>query len=99
MEIVVASTRSPRPLRTPGVGSVWIIESTEVLLIEYALRVCSNRPRQQSGATISPVNTQNEYIPGMGRDSFPMAPLVEDIADFWCQYHLGKPMREWLSSS
>ena len=23
------------------------------------------------------------------------APLVEDIADFWCQYHLGKPLREW----
>src|SRR2546428_9269429 len=26
------------------------------------------------------------------------APLVEDIADFWCQYHLGKPLREWLGT-
>jgi hypothetical protein len=24
--------------------------------------------------------------------------LVEDIADFWCQYHLGKPLREWLGT-
>jgi hypothetical protein len=27
------------------------------------------------------------------------APMVEDIADFWCQYHLGKPLREWLDTS
>src|SRR5215510_13856778 len=27
------------------------------------------------------------------------APLVEDIADFWCQYHLGKPLEEWLHTS
>jgi hypothetical protein len=27
------------------------------------------------------------------------APLVEDIADFWCQYHLGKPLQEWLKTS
>src|SRR5215510_1949878 len=27
------------------------------------------------------------------------APLVEDIADFWCQYHLGKPLQEWLHTS
>src|SRR5262245_66086289 len=26
------------------------------------------------------------------------APMVEDIADFWCQYHLGKPLREWLGT-
>ena len=27
------------------------------------------------------------------------APMVEDIADFWCQYHLGKPLQEWLGTS
>ena len=35
-----------------------------------------------------------------GTGLFPeSAPLVEDIADFWCQYHLGKPLREWLATS
>jgi hypothetical protein len=27
------------------------------------------------------------------------APMVEDITDFWCQYHIGKPLQEWLGTS
>jgi hypothetical protein len=27
------------------------------------------------------------------------APMVEDIADFWCQYYMGKPLQEWLGTS
>ena len=27
------------------------------------------------------------------------APMMEDSADFWCQYHMGKPLREWFSQS
>jgi hypothetical protein len=40
------------------------------------------------------------YNPRYGTGLIPeSAPMVEDIADFWCQYHLGKPLQEWLGNA
>jgi hypothetical protein len=81
-------------------GPVRIIESTEVLLIEYALS-CLLQPTASADwgyrlARQYAERYNSRYGTGLIPES---APLVEDIADFWCQYHLGKPLREWLSQS
>jgi hypothetical protein len=40
------------------------------------------------------------YNPRYGTGLIPeSAPIVADIADFWCQYHMEKPLREWLGIS
>ena len=80
-------------------GPVRIIESTEVLLIEYALS-CLLQPTASAdwGYRLARQYTErydSRYGTGLIPES---APLVEDIADFWCQYHLGKPLREWLGT-
>ena len=79
-------------------GPVRIIESTEVLLIEYALS-CLLQPTASADwgyrlARQYAERYNSRYGTGLIPES---SPLVEDIADFWCQYHLGKPLREWSS--
>jgi hypothetical protein len=77
-------------------GPVRIIHSTEVLLIEYALS-CLLQPTMSAdwGYRIARAYAER-YNARYGTGLIPAsAPLVEDIADFWCQYHLGKPLREW----
>jgi len=80
-------------------GPVRIIESTEVLLIEYALS-CLPQPTASADwgyrlARQYAERYDSRYGTGLIPES---APMVEDIADFWCQYHLGKPLREWLGT-
>ena len=81
-------------------GPVRIIQSTEVLIIEYALS-CLLQPTASGdwGYRIARQYAERynaRYGTGLILES---APLVEDIADFWCQYHMGKPLRAWLSQS
>jgi hypothetical protein len=81
-------------------GPVRIIESTEVLLIEYALS-CLLQPTASADWGYRLARQYAErYDPRYATGLIPeSAPLVEAIADFWCQYHLGKPLREWLATS
>ena len=86
--------------RNQAWGPVRIIQSTEVLLIEYALS-CLLYPLSSSDwgyrlARQYAERYNSRYGTGLIPES---ALLVEDIADFWCQYHLGKPLREWLHTS
>ena len=81
-------------------GPVRIIESTEVLLIEYALS-CLLQPTASAdwGYRLARQYTErydSRYGTGLIPES---ASLVEDIVDFWSQYHLGKPLQEWLKTS
>ena len=81
-------------------GPIRIIESLEVLLIEYALS-CLLQPHASAdwGYRIARQYAERydaQYPTGLIPES---APMVEDIADFWCQYHLGKPLQEWLGTS
>ena len=67
-----------------------IIHSTEVLLIEYALS-CLLQPAASADwgyhlARQYAERYNSRYGTGLIPES---APLVEYIADFWCQYHLG----------
>jgi hypothetical protein len=81
-------------------GPVRMIQSTEVLLIEYALS-CLLQPHASAewGYRLAREYAER-YDPRYGTGLIPeSAPLVEDIADFWCQYHLGKPLQEWLGQS
>src|SRR5262245_37314020 len=80
-------------------GPVRIIHSTEVLLIEYALS-CLLQPTASAAwgyhlARQYAERYNSRYGTGLIPES---APMVEDIADFWCQYYLGKPLREWLGT-
>jgi hypothetical protein len=81
-------------------GPVRMIHSTEVLLIEYALS-CLLQPTASAdwGYRIAREYAER-YNARYGTGLIPeSAPMVEDIADFWCQYHLGKPLQAWLAIS
>jgi hypothetical protein len=81
-------------------GPVRIIESTEVLLIEYALSSLLQPTASADWGYRLARQYAERYDSRYGTGLIPeSAPMVEDIADFWCQYHLGKPLQEWLSSS
>src|SRR5438552_2207547 len=83
--------------RNQAWGPVRIIHSTEVLLIEYALS-CLLQPTASADWGYHLARQYAEwYNSRYGTGLIPeSAPMVEDIADFWCQYHLGKSLREWL---
>jgi hypothetical protein len=85
--------------RNQAWGPVRIIHSTEVLLIEYALSCLLQRTASADWSYHLARQYAERYDPRYGTGLIPeSAPLVEDIADFWCQYHLGKPLREWLGT-
>ncbi|HEY9639938.1 MAG TPA: hypothetical protein V6C57_05610 [Coleofasciculaceae cyanobacterium] len=78
--------------RNQNWGSVRIIQSTDVLLIEKALYGIL-RPAESSdwGYQIARDYTER-YNPRYGNGLIPeSAPMVEDIANFWSQYYFGKP--------
>ncbi|MCZ6876269.1 MAG: hypothetical protein O7G88_22530 [bacterium] len=81
-------------------GPVRIIDSTEVLIVEQALS-CLLQPTASAEWGYRIARQYAEcYDPRYGTGLIPeSAPLVEDIADFWCQYHLGKSLQEWLGTS
>ena len=86
--------------RNQAWGPVRMIHSTEVLLIEYAL-LCLLQPHASADwgyrlARGYAERYNSRYGTGLIPES---APMVEDIAEFWCQYHLGKPLQEWLGQS
>jgi hypothetical protein len=86
--------------RNQAWGPVRIIHSTDVLLIEYALS-CLLQPTASADwgyhlARQYAERYDSRYGTGLIPES---APMVEDIADFWCQYHLGKPLQAWLHTS
>ena len=79
-------------------GPVRIIHSTEVLMIEYALS-CVLQPTASADWGYHLARQYAErYDPRYATGLIPeSAPMVEDIADFWCQYHLGKSLRAWMA--
>lgn len=81
-------------------GPVRIIDSTEVLLIEYALS-CLLQPTVSADWGYRLARQYAErYNARYGTGLIPeSAPMVEDMADFWCQYHMEKPLREWIGAS
>jgi hypothetical protein len=86
--------------RNQAWGPVRIIQSSEVLLIEYALS-CLLQPHASAdwGYRIAREYAErynSRYGTGLIPES---APMVEEIADFWCQYHMGKPLQEWFGAS
>ncbi len=81
-------------------GPVRIIESTEMLIIEQALS-CLLQPTVSAdwGYRIARQYAER-YDPSYSSGLIPeSAPMVKDIADFWCQHHLGKSLHEWLGTS
>ena len=81
-------------------GPVRIIQSSEVLLVEYALS-CLLQPHASAdwGYRIAREYAErynSRYGTGLIPES---APMIEDIADFWCQFHLGQPLQAWLGAS
>jgi hypothetical protein len=86
--------------RNQGWGPVRIIHSTEVLLIEYALSCLLQSTASADWGYHLARQYAEHYNSRYGTGLIPeSAPLVEDMADFWCQYHMGKPLQEWLGAS
>ena len=86
--------------RNQAWGPVRIIHSTEVLLIEYALSCLLQHTASADWGYHLARQYAERYNSRYGTGLIPeSAPMVEDIADFWCQYHLRKPLRAWLSQS
>lgn len=80
-------------------GPVRIIQSTDVLLIEKALYgiLC---PSESSHWGYQIAREYAERYGALYMNSLipESAPMVEDIANFWSQYHFGEPLDEWLNS-
>jgi len=78
-------------------GQARIIESTELLLVENALR-CVLFPRESAYWAYQVAKGYAErYDPRYGEGLIPKsAPMVEDIADFWCRYFFGMTLNKWL---
>ena len=86
--------------RNQAWGPVRIIHSTEVLLIEYTLSCLLQSTASAEWGYHLARQYAERYDPRYGTGLIPeSAPMVEDIADFWCQYHLGKPLQEWMAAS
>ncbi|MEM9002363.1 MAG: hypothetical protein AAGE59_02430 [Cyanobacteria bacterium P01_F01_bin.86] len=81
-------------------GPVRIIQSGDVLLIEKALYgILQSSESSHWGYQIAREYAER-YNSSYGTGLIPeSAPMVEDIADFWCQYHFGQPLEEWLNRS
>jgi hypothetical protein len=80
-------------------GPVRIIQSKDILLIEYALNGILG-PSESSywGYQIAREYAER-YNARYGSGLIPeSAPMVEDIANFWSQYHFGKSLHEWLNN-
>lgn len=81
-------------------GVVRIIESKELLLVEKALR-CVLSPWESAYWAYQVAKGYAErYDPDYFHELIPeSAPMVEDIADFWCRYHFSMPLRQWLATA
>jgi len=81
-------------------GPVRMIQSIEVLMIEYALSSLLQPTASADWGYRLARQYAERYNSRYGTGLIPeSAPMVEDMADFWCQYHMGKPLHEWLSQS
>jgi hypothetical protein len=81
-------------------GPVRVIESVDVLVVEMALSSLLQPDVSSDWGYRIAREYAERYNPRYGTGLIPeSAPMVEDIADFWCQYHLGKPLQEWLGAS
>ncbi len=77
-------------------GPVRIIESRDVLVVEDAVQ-CLLKPAEAAYWAYHVARDYAErYDPRYGSGLIPeSASMVEEIADFWCQYYFGKPLQEW----
>jgi hypothetical protein len=81
-------------------GPVRMIQSTEVLMIEYALSSLLQPTASADWGYRLARQYAERYNSRYGTGLIPeSAPMVEDIANFWCQYHVGKPLQAWLGTS
>jgi hypothetical protein len=80
--------------------AVRIIESEELFLIETALH-CLLSPTESAdwGYRVAKEHAER-YEPRYGTGLIPeSAPMVREIAEFWCRYHFRQSLDDWLVSS
>ena len=80
-------------------GPVRIIHNSETLIVEYALR-CVLSPNESSyWAYLLAREYAERYDSKYGTGLLPQsAPMVEEIADFWCKYYCGHTIKKWISN-
>jgi hypothetical protein len=78
-------------------GDVRMIQSKELLTVETALRCVKASHDTPYWCYQLAREYAERYDPRYGSGLIPeSAPLVEDIAVFWCHYHYGTSLAEWL---
>jgi hypothetical protein len=98
-EILREIAKEQNEYQKVGWQMVRLIKSQELLLIEFALHcVLSRWESGHWGYQIARVYAER-YSSKYGGGLIPKsAPMMEDIADFWCRRHLGKTLKQCLSS-
>ncbi|MCU0569379.1 MAG: hypothetical protein MUF49_22735 [Oculatellaceae cyanobacterium Prado106] len=80
-------------------GPIRIIQSKAALLVENALHTIFNSASSSYWGYQVAKDYAERYSPRYPNSLTPdSAPLVEDIANFWSQYHFHKPLQEWLQN-
>jgi hypothetical protein len=97
--LVSKAERAQNEYRRMKWGAVRIVESKELLLVEKALRCVLFPPESAYWAYQVAKGYAERYDPDFFHELIPeSAPMVEDIADFWCRYHFSMPLRQWLAT-
>ena len=76
-------------------GRVRLISSSETLVVEYALTCVLSTNDQPYWAYLLAREYTEEYNPKYGTGLVPeSAQMVEEIAEFWCNYYLKQTLKE-----
>lgn len=78
-------------------GSVRIIKSMDLVVIEQALQCVLSSDSQGYWAYHMARDYAEKYEPSQGTGLIQRsAPMMTDIANFWCQYYFKQPAQTWL---
>jgi hypothetical protein len=79
-------------------GSVRVIRSSDALVVEYALRCVLSQSESPYWGYLLAREYAERYDSPYGTGLIPQsAPMLEEIAEFWSKYYLGKSVKEWMS--
>lgn len=81
-------------------GGLRIITNRFLLVVEYALHGVLSPAALPQWAYRAARQFAERYDSRFPSGLVPKsAPMVEEMADFWCRYHFKRPLRQWLASA
>lgn len=81
-------------------GGLRIITNPSLLVVEYALQGMVSSAELPQWAYRAARQFAERYDPRFPGGLVPKsAPMVEEMADFWCRHFFKRPLRKWLASA